>query len=220
MKEDLKKIKISLLIPAIFVLILWVVQFFNALSDNALTEYGILPRMYSGLKGIIFYPLIHGSWQHLYSNSIPVFVLGALLVYFFERSALSIFLIIYLLSGSLLWLGGRQSYHIGASGLIYGLAAFLFFSGFFKGKHRLLPISLVIIFLYGGLIWGVLPGQDGISWEGHLFGALSGSFTAFLFRKKGVKDPEIKFEDEEEDEHTPTLSIKDYIKIPNPNRDH
>jgi membrane associated rhomboid family serine protease len=115
--------------------------------------------------------------------------------------------IIYILTGSLVWIFGRQSEHIGASGLIYGFAAFLFFGGIFRKNTRLLAISLLVLVYYGGIIWGVLPLDPRISWEGHLFGALSGIFAAYIFKNRGPKPKKYEWENEiEQDDGLPHIS--------------
>lgn len=173
--------------------------------DVHFTKLGMHPRHLDGLLGILTSPLVHGNFEHLIGNSTSFFVLATALFFFYRKMALRIFIINYLLSGILLWLGGRAVWHIGASGIIYGLATFLFFSGVFRKDIRLLTISLIVIFIYGSLFWGLFPIKEGISWDGHLMGAASGIYLASTFSKYGP--PRQKFdweeepdEDDEEDE--------------------
>ncbi|MBL0072016.1 MAG: rhomboid family intramembrane serine protease [Bacteroidetes bacterium] len=122
-------------------------------SGYLLTEYGVLPRTLSGLKGVITSPFIHGDMKHLISNSLPLLVLLSGLFYFYKAMAYRVFAGIFLLGGIWLWIGGRESYHIGASGLVYGLTTFLFLSGVVRREARLMALSLLVVFLYGGMVW-------------------------------------------------------------------
>jgi membrane associated rhomboid family serine protease len=206
--EEKDKILVSksLLIPGGFVVLLWIIliiqQFF---SINFPYELGLYPRSLSGLLGIITSPLIHGGYAHLFSNTLPIFVLAAGIIYFYPESAFKVLTLIYLLTGVLVWLFARSVHHIGASGLIYGFAAFLFFSGIFKRDNRSIGLSLLVTFLYGGMVWGILPGQPGISWESHFFGGLTGIFCAFIFRKK---DKHFKYDWETEESDIPPNKLE------------
>jgi membrane associated rhomboid family serine protease len=180
---------------------------YQQLFHISLADWGVLPRQVPGLKGIITMPLIHANYTHLASNSIPIITLGAGIIFFYPEVAAWVWGIIYVLTGSLVWIFGRESEHIGASGLIYGFAAFLFFGGIFRRNTRLLAISLLVLVYYGGIIWGVLPIDPRISWEGHLFGALSGIFAAYIFKNKGPKPKKYEWENEiEQDDGLPHIS--------------
>lgn len=169
--------------PLYFVLTLWLVYWFEVKYHIYLNDYGILPRTFSGLRGIVFSPFLHGSLEHLYNNSIPLLVLIAALRYFYREHALKVIVYGILLSGFITWLIGRESYHIGASGLIYVLVSFIFFKGIQTGYYRLVALSLMVVVLYGGMIWYVFPDADKtISWEGHLGGLLSGLVFARLYK--------------------------------------
>jgi membrane associated rhomboid family serine protease len=159
--------------------------------------YGIYPRKITGLMGIINAPLIHSDFSHLISNTPMLLILGIAIIYFYPDSAYKTFLVIYLLTGIGVWLFARSAYHIGASGLIYGFLGFLFFSGIFKRDNRSIALGLLITFLYGGLIWGILPGIKEVSWEAHLSGGVAGIISAFIFRKL---DPRKKYDWENEQE--------------------
>jgi membrane associated rhomboid family serine protease len=166
--------------------------------ETHFTGLGIYPRQLGNLHGIITAPLVHGDINHLYANTIPVLVLGLGLFYFYRPLGLKIFILIYLLSGVMLWIGGRPGYHIGASGLIYGMAAFLFFSGIIRRYVPLMAISLLIAFLYGSLIWGIFPLDMRTSWEGHFFGAITGLGLSIVYRKYGPQRKKYEWEIEEE----------------------
>jgi membrane associated rhomboid family serine protease len=208
-KDTEKKIfKYSLLFPLVIVGLFWLVKVVEDIYDLDLAEYGILPLHAEGLKGIILSPFIHGSYDHLLSNSLPFLILGFALFYFYRNLAYRILFLIYLLSGICVWFGGRESYHIGASGIVYGLASFLFFSGVLRKDASLLTIGIIVIFLYGSMFWGMFPFKPDISWESHLWGALSGLILALYYRHQGPARhkaswedmPEEEEEEEEEDE--------------------
>ena len=201
MNTEKKKILTSFLIPAGFIGILWILKLSEIWFNFSLIPYGIYPRVPSGLIGIIFSPMIHSNITHLFSNTLPLFFLGTGILYFYRNSSFKVFGLIYLVPGLLVWLFGRSSYHIGASWLIYGFVTFLFFSGVIRRDTRSIALALLVTFVYGSLIWGVLPLDNGISWEGHLFGALIGIISAVLFRKL---DPYKRYtwdEDAEIEEH-------------------
>lgn len=191
--------RISVLIPLWLVTMLWMIHFVQWGFSVDLGFLGILPRTFSGLKGIFSGPFIHGSWAHLGGNSLPLLALGFTLIYFYHHIAYRIVVFIWLITGLTVWLIGRESYHIGASGVIYGMASFLFFSGLLRRNKRLLAVALVVVFLYGGMVWGLFPYLADISWEAHLAGFASGLLLAFLFRSSGPSDdvvPEWMAEDE------------------------
>jgi membrane associated rhomboid family serine protease len=161
---------------------------------------GIYPRSLSGAKGILLSPLLHSGWEHFYNNILSFTVLSVCLFYFYRGVSYRVFAAVYLASGLLLWIGGRPAYHIGASGLIYALASFLFFSGLMRRHIPLLSISLFVAFLYGGMVWGMvpLPDQERISWEGHLLGFAAGLGAALVFLREGPQKPPPQPEEAEE----------------------
>ena len=193
-----KRFYISLAYSVFFLLIIWLVWFVEITLDLDFARYGLFPRKLSGLKGIIFAPLIHANLTHLFNNSVPMLVLTTALFYFYPDLSVRIFLLTYLMVGIWVWVGGRDSYHIGASGLVYGLVSFLFFSGVFRNYILLMAVSLVVVFLYGSLIWGIFPIKEGISWESHLLGGVAGLTLAIYFRKSGPQKPEHHWEDDDE----------------------
>ena len=194
-----------LLIPLIFPLLLWLIQLVSYFFNINLYKLGVLPRNINGIIGIVTSPLIHGSFSHLISNTFPLIVLGLSIFYFYPKVAYKVFIIIYLGTETLVWIFAREVYHIGASGIIYGFISFVFFSGVFRKDNRSIALALVVVFLYGGLIWGVLPIQEGVSWESHLFGGIVGIISAFMFRKV---DPPKQYEWEEEESDTPVEKLE------------
>jgi len=197
-----KHILYALYFPVLFVLLLWLVWAVGAVTGSNWNSWGIYPREIDGLWGIITSPLIHANALHLLSNSIPLLILGWCLFYFYKDLGYGVFPILWILSGVFTWLIGRYSWHIGASGLVYSLTFFLFFSGIFRRYAPLMAVSLIVAFLYGSTAWGMFPIAEfvdpTISWEGHLSGAISGLLCAVIFRKQGPQSP--KPEEEEDDE--------------------
>lgn len=204
MGANIKQIRQSITIMTIGIAFLWVIlllQYFHLVPEGC---FGIRPRDINGLKGIILSPFLHGGFKHLIANTFPLFILGAAVMYFYRTIAIRAWFYIYIASGVWVWVLARaNTCHIGASGIIYGLAFFLFFSGIFRKDKLSLGLALIVSFLYGGLIWGVLPAEPGVSWEGHLFGAIAGIMTAFLLRKSGPppKRKTYSWENEEEQEN-------------------
>jgi membrane associated rhomboid family serine protease len=172
-----------------------------------LSTMGILPRVPSGLIGIVTAPLIHADFSHLISNTAPLFILGWIIFFFYPKISYLLLAFIYLLTGLLVWLLARQVYHIGASGIIYGFVSFLFFSGIFRRDNKSIALALVVTFFYGGLVWGVLPGMKGVSWESHLFGAITGFAGAYLFRNVDPPKKKYDWEDEPDDFDVDKLEI-------------
>lgn len=203
----------ALVWPGAAVLLIWLVFLLEVLLSTEWAIYGIAPRRIFALRGIFFTPFLHGDWTHLLSNTFPLFTLMALILFFYPRVAASALLMIYLGTGVTMWLFADPeaifqplspaSYHIGASGIIYGMVTFLAWTGIFRRSLRSIAIALIVVFYYGGLIWGIFPGEARISWEGHLLGALVGIFTAYWFRGRIERDEERRkpsWEDSPEDE--------------------
>ena len=181
--------------PILFVLIIWLVFWFEVRFGFNFSKYGVYPQTLKGLRGVVLSPFIHGDLKHLYHNTIPLFVLSAALLYFYRAIAWKVLFWGVLLSGILTWCIGRPSFHIGASGLIYVLVSFTFFKGVFAKHYRLIALSLLVVFLYGSMIWYTLPIEQGISWEGHLSGLIVGLFFALVFRKSIAKPQKYIWED-------------------------
>jgi len=189
----------SLFVSGALIVVLWLVKLFEFEFDLDFSTWGVLPHDVLGLRGIFFSPLIHANFNHLIANTIPLFILTFSLFFFYRRSSYLIFILLYLFSGIFVWLGGREALHIGASGLIYGLAAFLFMSGVIGFNIRLLTISMIVSLVYGGMFWGIFPLKPEISWESHLWGGISGFGLAFFYRKPvPVETLEEEVEDYEE----------------------
>lgn len=169
--------------PILFILIIWIVFWVEIRFGFNFNTFGVYPQTLKGLRGVVFSPFIHGGIEHLYHNTIPLFVLSTALFYFYNKIAWKLLFYGIILSGFLTWLIGRPSHHIGASGLIYVLVSFTFFKGIFAKHYRLIALSLLVIFLYGSMVWYVLPIKEGMSWEGHLSGLITGLLFAFIFKK-------------------------------------
>lgn len=196
-----KKLLLCIIIPGIFVFFMWLVKIIEILFEIDLSGFGIYPLTLKGVPGIFFSPFIHADFNHLFSNSLPLFLLGVALFYFYSEVALKVFILTFFLTGILVWVAGRDAWHIGASGLVYGLASFLFFSGIIRRYFRLIALSLLIVFLYGSMVWGLFPGvYKNVSWESHMLGFFSGVVLAIWFRKEGPQAPVYHWLEEEEGE--------------------
>lgn len=189
--------------PAILVLIImWLAYWSDYLFVFDFHKLGVLPKTSNGLKGVFFMPWIHShdDIRHILNNSVPTFLLLTLLFYSYREIALRVFLLSWFVTGILLWVFAQNNgaYHIGMSGVIYALAAFLFTSGVLRKYLPLQALSLFIVFIYGSMIWGIFPSEQHISWEGHLSGMLVGVFLAFYYRKRGPQRPKYQYEIEKE----------------------
>jgi len=165
-----------------FIGVLWAIELANNAFHLRLAHFGIYPREPAGLWGVLFAPLIHGTWGHLISNSISLAVLGVALLYGYPRSRGYVLLLIYLGSGLGVWLFARSSFHIGSSGLTHGIMFFIFVSGILRRDKLSIALAMIVFFLYGGMIWTIFPNEPDVSYESHFFGALMGLIAAFLFR--------------------------------------
>jgi membrane associated rhomboid family serine protease len=205
----------SLLFPAIFVFIFWMIEIIEQTTGMSFVRFGIYPLHLKGLYGIVLSPFIHSNFNHLISNSIPFFILTFVLIYFYRKISYRIFFQMFIFSGLCVWLSGREAWHIGASGVIYALAAFHFVSGIIRNDIRLLTISVVVVFLYGGLVWGMFPINPDISWEGHLWGAISGVILAIYYRKYIIRRHKFDWEDEEDDDEIEEDKYDPESNLPN-----
>lgn len=193
------------LIPLTFPIAIFLFHILSDLLKLYPFKLGILPRKFEGLLGIFTSPLIHSNYSHLFSNLFPLILMGLGIFYFYPKSAYKVFAFVYLLTGTLVWIFARSVYHIGASGLVYSFVSYLFFNGIFRTDRKSIALSLIVVLLYGGLVWGILPGLEGISWESHLFGAVSGMIASFIFRKS---DPIKKYDWEKEESQIPVRDLE------------
>ena len=202
-----RRMWLALLPSLVFTVFVWLTFLVDhaGLLGGSFSQWGIRPGEVSGLRGIIFSPLIHTSLSHLLSNTLPMLILIWFLFYFYRGIAPGVFVSLWLLSGLITWLIGRGSMHVGASGLVFAILFFLFFSGLFRRHIPLVAVSMIVAFIYGSTVWSIFPVTElvdpSISWEGHLSGAISGLLLAVIFRKQGPqKPPEVWDEEEEEEE--------------------
>lgn len=199
-----KRIKLSI-IPAIillfFIWIMFVIDYTQVFYFN-FSRLGIYPLRINGLVGVISSPFVHASFSHLISNTVPLLIMVSMIFFFYNQIAFKSIALLWVISGILTWLLGRNAYHIGASGLVFALVFFLFFSGLFRIYTPLVAVSMIVIFIYGSTIWSIFPISEfvdaSLSWEAHLSGAISGFLVALLYRNQGPQKPEIIWDDDED----------------------
>ena len=180
-----------------FVALLWFIQLLNSALDLGPEDFGVRPRELAGLPGILFAPLVHGGFAHLFANSPPLLVLGTAMLYLYPSAARIVLPAIYLGTGVAVWLFARGSSHVGASGLVYGLVSYIFVAGLIRRDRRAIAASLLVCFMYGALVWGLLPIERGVSWETHLAAALIGLVLAIALRRRDIP-PRNRYSWEEE----------------------
>jgi len=189
-ENTLKISKSIFLIPIVYVVSIWLIYWVEIQFGLNFNKFGVFPRTLEGFRGVFLTHFIHSNTNHVFNNSIPLFVLLSSLFYFYKDVAYKVLFFGGFLTGCLTWCIARESYHIGASGIVYLLFSFVFFSGMIRKHFRLVALSLVIIFSYGSMIWYVLPIKEGMSWEGHLSGFLIGLIFAIIYKNRGiVKEP-------------------------------
>jgi membrane associated rhomboid family serine protease len=196
--KDVHTFKFSksfLLVPVVYLVSIWVIYFIEIQFNLNFNKYGVYPRTLEGFRGVFLTHFIHSNTGHLFNNSIPLFVLLSSLFYFYKEVAYKVLVLGGFFTGFITWIIARDSFHIGASGIVYLLFSFVFFSGMIRKHYRLVALSLIIIFLYGSMIWYVLPIKEGMSWEGHLSGFLTGLLFAIIYRKKGIVREEYQFKE-------------------------
>lgn len=181
LQEENNLFAYSFLPGTLFVALLWLISLLSYLTGIDLVWLGIQPRNFFGLIGVITAPLIHSDLLHLLSNSFPLVLLSGFILFLHRQVATKVMVLVYLLSGLLTWFIGRPSFHIGASGVVYGLAGFLLFNGFLRQNRGAMAVSLAILFLYSGLFYGLLPTEERISWEGHIAGFFAGLVAAVVY---------------------------------------
>ena len=197
--SDTRRFRIAFIVAFSFALLLWGLHLAEYLSGFDFTQFGVYPRRAVGLVGILCSPFIHASLSHLFANTPPIIVIGTMLLYGYPRASKVFLPVAYLGSGLVVWLIAREAYHIGASGLAFGMLFFVFTIGVLRWERRSIAISLLIFFLYGGMISGVIPGEQRISFESHLSGALIGILLAFLLRHRDPEPPHKQYSWEQEE---------------------
>lgn len=201
-QEEKQRFLSSLVLPLAFVVIIWIIKIVETLFLLDFSFLGVKPLSVEGLPGILLFHFIHGDWKHLAVNTIPILVLGTSLFYFYRTMAVKISLLTMIVTGIFVWFCARDGVHIGASAMIYGFAFFLMVSGFIRRNKELTALSFIMVFLYGGLIWGLYPKYaiaHHISWEGHLGGFITGIALAIFYRREGEQYTEKQWDDEDDD---------------------
>lgn len=195
MKTDQLKFRPQILwVPFVALLVIWSVYYLDWRFFLEWKQYGIIPRSFKGLRGVLFSPFLHGSVQHLWNNTLALLILLPLICYYYFKNWKVLLVGGILLSGIGTWLIAKNGVHIGASGLIYVLTSYMFFTGIRSRHYRLMAISFLVVMLYGGSVWYMLPDiEEGISWQGHLAGFLSGLILSFLLDKPRF-EPQYKFD--------------------------
>lgn len=187
------------LFPFTFVVLIWLIHLAQGFLETSWADYSLYPRTLHGLTGIFTSPLLHADFGHLLGNTVPLILLGLLLFNNYKDISGKVFWSVYFANGILLWLFARDAFHLGASGVVYGIAFFLIFSGFIRKIPRLTMVSFLIIFLYGSMVWGIFPFDPHVSWEAHLYGAITGLILAIALRKEGPQ-PVVYWEEDENNE--------------------
>lgn len=208
MKSHIYQTYRYLFVPFIALLAIWFVYWIEIRFNLNFNRFGLFPRSFKGLRGILFSPFIHSGFEHLLKNSIPLVILSSALAFFYPKRHLHILFYGFLFSGVLAWIIGRPSYHIGASGIVYFLASFLFFNGIKSRNYRLIALALGVVFVYGSLVWGVLPDEtrENVSWEGHLSGLIVGFLMSYFYisqfvsKISGKKKPKTMQQSQHEEE--------------------
>ena len=191
----------AMFFPVLFLVGMWLIHWLVLEYGINVRPFAVHPRHADGLSGILTSPMIHSpsDMNHIINNSLPFGVLAWALFYFYRELAFKVLILIWLLVGMSVWIAGQpNSYHIGMSGVIYGLAGFLFLSGVLRWNKNLLAISMLVVFEYGSMVWGVLPLKDGVSWESHMFGGIAGFALAYYYRSRGPQRKKYQWEIEEE----------------------
>jgi membrane associated rhomboid family serine protease len=190
--------RLALRVALVFIGILWTIFIFDQVFRLGLTRFGLHPGSAIGLLGIVTAPLLHANFAHILSNTLPLLIAVTAMLYLYPNAALRVIPAVWLGGGLLAWVIGRTNVHVGASGLIYGLLVYVFISGILRRDMRSISVSLLVGFLYGSMVWGVLPTRPQMSWEMHLGGALVGGVMAFLFRSWD-RVPVVRYEWEDDD---------------------
>lgn len=222
-----RNFKLALKMALAFVGLLWVILILDTVFDLGLTRYGLRPRNLEGLIGVFTVPLLHGGVEHLFSNTLPLIISLTTILYLYPRSSMRVMPVIWMGSGVLAWIIGRDSLHFGASGFVYGLLAYVFIGGILRMDMRSVAVSVMVWFLYGGMIWGVLPIRPNMSWELHLSGAILGVALAIIYRHWDITPVKrYAWEDDDsvpewfpQEESHPRRSLHDVSESDSPNRE-
>lgn len=199
-QTELKKMLLATVIPGSFLFLVWMVFLLEISLDIDLAAYGLRPRDFRQWFGIITMPFLHGGFSHIIANTASFLVLGSLLFYFYNEDAIAVFIWSYFLSGIFTWIIARGNIHIGASAMVYAFAGYLFTAGVINKDIRKMAISLIVVFMYGSMIWGIFPQNNNISWEGHLSGFTAGIGLAFMYRPPKPVDEYDAFSEFDEDD--------------------
>lgn len=217
-KRDLPQLTFAIWVSLAFVAVLWFVKFVEIASLSSFHWLGVRPGEWYGLLGVLTSPLVHGSFEHLIMNSVPILVMLALALFNYPKGTVRALPLIWILSGIGIWLIGRPSWHFGASGIAHGLMFYLFFLGLLRQDRNAIVVAMVTFFLYGGMVVTVLPREPNVSWEAHLSGAVAGALAALLWRKLDPPAPEPKpsWELEEEAEAAERERERSELELPRP----
>lgn len=199
-EQDRARIRRAIKITVSFVAVIWAVWIFENLIGVRFSASGIFPRHLFGLIGIPLAPFLHDSLKHIVSNTAPALVLGTALLYTYPKAARLALPVIYIGSGIGVWIFGRASIHIGASGVVQGMMFFLFVIGILRRDRLSIAIALMVLFLYGSMIWGIVPGAPDVSWEAHLSGAVLGAVMAYLLSDLDPEHGKKRYDWEDDDE--------------------
>lgn len=200
LEADRRNILQALILTIGILVLVWGVFLIDLQFDLGLRRHGNRPLQWTGLKGILTMPFLHGGWEHLWGNTVSFFTLSGILLYFYRGIGPRVLFWSWIGGGTLLWSSGASGNHIGLSGVIYALAAFLFISGVIRRHAVLMRVALGVVFLYGGIVWGVFPIEIGVSWQGHLAGACTGGLLALVLRREGPQPPPSPHLEDDEDE--------------------
>jgi membrane associated rhomboid family serine protease len=187
-QEGFSRFHESIFITALFLGLILVIHVIKLMGWVETTSWGVYPREVWGMQGILLGPLVHGSVKHLLSNATPLLVTLFILHYFYRKVAMRSLLMIWVFTGTVVWLLANSAWHIGASGVVYGLVSFIFWTGVFRKNKKSVVLAMIMLILYSGMFEGILPNEPGISWESHLYGSIVGIFTAWWFKSEQEDD--------------------------------